>query len=90
MEYIISQRDIDWSKDRWFNKGPASLPFYTMYHKYPERKGYIPLWDRNAQKFAWFKIVRQCTDKMAYVVERGKCPTYWKKTLLSNKLKESK
>lgn len=79
MKYIIGQADIDWSDDRWENKGGyGSSP--------KRRKGYIGLWDRNMVKFIWFKIVKKCVDKYAYVVERkGWISAYWKNNLLKIK-----
>ena len=75
--YFISQQNIDWSKDRWVQKGYGWLPF----QKYPKREGYIPLWDRNKQKFAWFKILRKAYDKYGYIVERRSVPTYWRNSV---------
>ena len=62
MKYLISQADIDWSYDRFKNKGG--------WGEYKTRKGYIGLWDRNVYKFIWFKIVKRCMDKYAYICER--------------------
>lgn len=80
--YIISQRDIDWSKNRWYEKGHGWLAPFFPGCEYPERKGYIPLYDRNMNKFIWFKIIEKCKDKFAYIVERkGWISTYWKSSI---------
>ena len=72
-KYIIAQADIDWSNNRWEYKG------YGFLGRPPKRKsGFIGLYDRNKNKFQWFKIIGKCVDKFAYIVER-KIPIkgYW-------------
>jgi len=62
-KYILTQVQIDWSYNRFEYKGG--------WGEYKTRKGWIGLWDRNDYKFKWFKIVKKCLDKYAYIVERN-------------------
>ncbi len=77
MKYFIGLCDIEWSKNRYWQKGKA---MFEGDHK--EKKGYVGLFDRNSQRFVWFKIIRKCQARLEYVVERKKqIPTYWKNTI---------
>ena len=72
MKYFIGQINIDWSDNRWEYKCDSNVP---LRHK----KGFIGLFDRNLQKFIWFKIIRKSLTKFGYEVERnGYVPLYWK------------
>lgn len=77
MKYFISVANIEWSKDRWVQKGLGFLPFCP----YPEKKGKIALFDRNTEKFYWFTIIKKATDRLGYIVERGSVPRYWKDSI---------
>lgn len=71
MKYIIGKIDIDWSDNRYENKGGRGL-------EPKKKKGWIGLFDRNIKKFIWFKIIKKCMDKYAYICERkSKVIGYW-------------
>lgn len=69
-KYVISLLGIEESKRVWDEDRGFGI--------YPKRKGYIPVWDRNNRNFVWFKVVEQYTDTLAYIVERGWVPMYWR------------
>ena len=78
MKYIIGQNDINWSRNRWVQKGYGFLEGIMPNCEYPQKKGYIGLYDRNTRRFIWFKIIKKCIDKFAYICSRrSKIKGYW-------------
>lgn len=71
MKYFIAQGDIDWSDNRFFNKGGTGIK--------PKRKnGYIGLFNRNTKRFIWFKILEKSIERFGYIVYRNKkVNSYW-------------
>lgn len=75
MRYFIGQSDIDWSDSRWKYKCSRNIPLRR-------RVGFIGLFDRNLQKFIWFRIVRKAQNRYGYIVERNQPPiAYWKNAI---------
>jgi hypothetical protein len=87
MTYFISQDSIDLGWDKFFAKGPGH---YSCNHDFAriqkmKDRGYIPMWDRNRQKFASFKIVKQCDTVRGYIVQRRGVPRYWRHVVLHDR-----
>lgn len=66
---MISQETIDYSDFMAQNSFLAK----------PKRKGHIRLYNKNAWKTTYYKIVEQCANKRAFIVERkSRVDPYWK------------
>lgn len=45
------------------------------------KKGYIMLYNKNANSFSFWKIIEESDDRYGYIVERNNCPRYWKNVI---------
>ena len=72
MKYIVYQDTVERSNDMANNSFLAK----------PIRKGYLRLYNKNAWRTPYYKIVEQCKNKRAWIVER-KTPIdpYWKNSI---------
>ena len=71
MKYIVTQDDID------FAEREASGSFLVK----PKWKGYIRLYNLNTWETNYLKIIEQCPNIRAYIVERKTLlPFFWSKS----------
>ena len=73
MKYFISKIDIERSDKR------ARNSFLSK----PERVGYVRLFNKNANRTTYYKIIKLCQSRYGFIVER-KSPIdpYWKECLI--------
>lgn len=70
MKYIVTEDTID------FVKREVDFSFLAK----PERKGYIRLYENNTWETHYLKIIEQCPNSRAYIVERKTpLPYFWRR-----------
>lgn len=71
-KYFIAQDTIDHSDELVRSSFLAK----------PERKGFIRLYNKNAWRTTYHRIVEQSYNRRGWIVEVGKVPAYWKNHFL--------